>query len=29
MYIIAKYICMDEVVWETTIDGGNDQGWLD
>jgi hypothetical protein len=29
MYIIAKYICMDEVVWETLIDDRNDPGWLD
>jgi hypothetical protein len=29
MYIIAKYICMDEVVWETIIDDRNDPGWLD
>jgi len=29
IYIIAKYICMDEVVWETLIDGRNDIGWLD
>jgi hypothetical protein len=29
MYIIVVYICMDEVIWETLINRGNDPGWLD
>jgi len=29
MYIIVVHICMDEVVWETLINGGNDPRWLD
>lgn len=28
MYIIARYIFMVEVIWETLIDGKNYPGWL-